>query len=179
MYWYQEKIDVCHSWDLKPNSSYHTACLQTSSGFFCSINHLSGGGVNANHNAMHSPSLAFKNVIENDPKLLKISEGNRNNGWNFCWGQEADIALFLQETRIRKIIKSSKKTSRSLPETRRSQAVNLETKKQTKWIEMHQSEVNMCFLRGPLRWLTEQRNPKFLWSLQNAQHNTTNLAIKG
>ena len=63
-------------------------------------------GVNANHNAMHSPSLAGKNKIENDPKLLKNSEGNRDDEWNFCWGQEADIALFLQETRIGKIIKS-------------------------------------------------------------------------
>ena len=35
-------------------------------------------------------------------------------------------------------------------ETERSQAANLETQKQTKWIEMHQSQVNMCFLRGPL-----------------------------
>ena len=35
--------------------------------------------------------------------------------------------------------------------------MNLETQKQTKWIEMHQSQVNMCFLRGPLRWLMEQK----------------------
>ena len=42
---------------------------------------------------------------------------------------------------------------------------------------MYQSQVKVCFPRGPLRWLPEQKNPKFLWSLQNAQHNTTNLAI--
>ena len=42
---------------------------------------------------------------------------------------------------------------------------------------MHQSKVKMCFLRGPLRWLTEQKNPKFLWSLQNAQREATNLAV--
>ena len=54
----------------------------------------------------NSPSLARKNKIENDPKLLKKSEGNRDDEWNFCWRQEADIALFLQETRIRKTIKS-------------------------------------------------------------------------
>ena len=36
---------------------------------------------------------------------------------------------------------------------------------------MHQSEVKMCFPRG------KQKNPKFLRSLQNAQHNTTNLAM--
>ena len=67
---------------------------------------MSGGGVNTNHSAMHLPSLARKNKIENDPKLLKNSKGSRNDELNFCWGQEADIALFLQETRIRKIIKS-------------------------------------------------------------------------
>ena len=62
-------------------------------------------------------------------------------------------------------------------ETGRSQAANLETQKQTKWIEMHQSQVNMCFLRGPLRRLKAQKNPKFLRSLQNGLRDTTNLAI--
>ena len=52
------------------------------------------------------PTWRAKNKIENDPKLLKNSEGNRDDEWNFCWGQEANVALFLQETRIRKIIKS-------------------------------------------------------------------------
>ena len=42
---------------------------------------------------------------------------------------------------------------------------------------MHQSQVKMCFLRGPLRLLTEQENPKFLWSLENTQRDTTNLVI--
>ena len=41
-----------------------------------------------------------------DPKLLKNSKGNRDDEWNFCWGQEAEIPLLLQETRIRKIRKS-------------------------------------------------------------------------
>ena len=41
----------------------------------------------------NSPSLARQNKIENDPKLLKKIEGNRDDEWNFCWGQEADIAL--------------------------------------------------------------------------------------
>ena len=57
--------------------------------------------------------------------------------------------------------------------------MNHETQEQTDWIEMHQSQVNMCFLRGLLRWLTEQKNPKFLWSLQNVQRDTMNLAITG
>ena len=70
-----------------------------------------------------------------------------------------------------------KQCSRSLPEKVQSQAVNLETQKQTKWIKMHQSQVNICFQRGLLRWLTEQKNQNFLRSLQNVQHETMNLAI--
>ena len=46
--------------------------LRRNFGFFCSVNHFSEGGVNANHNAMCSPSLA-----ENDSRLLKNSAGNR------------------------------------------------------------------------------------------------------
>ena len=70
---------------LQPNSSYRAAHLQTSNGFFCSVNHLSGGGVHdANHNTTHSPSLARKNKIENDPKLRKNSERNRDDDMNFC-----------------------------------------------------------------------------------------------
>ena len=80
---------------LWPNSLYRAARLQTSNGFFCSINHLSGGGVNANHDL---PSLAHKNKTENDSRLLKNREGNRDDEWTFCRRQEADIALFLQET---------------------------------------------------------------------------------
>ena len=70
--------------NLWPNSLYRAGHLQTSNGFFCSVNHLSGGGVNANHKATHSPSLVSKNKIENDPKLLKNSERNCNDSWNFC-----------------------------------------------------------------------------------------------
>ena len=71
--------------NLQPNSLYRAACLQTSNGFFCSVNHLSGGGVHdANHNTTHSPSLARKNKIENDPKLRKNSERNRDDDMNFC-----------------------------------------------------------------------------------------------
>ena len=142
---------------LWPNSLYRAARLQTLNGFFCSVNHLSGGGVNANHD---SPSLAYKNKTENDSRLLKNSEGNRDDEWTFCTRQEADIPLFLQETCKNKTSgKSLKKTSWLLPESGLSQATNLEKQKQTKWMEMHQSQVNMCFLRGPLQWLTEQKNP--------------------
>ena len=33
------------------------------------------------------------------------------------------------------------------------------------------------FPKRSARWLTKQKNPKFLWSFQNAQHDTNNLAI--
>ena len=42
---------------------------------------------------------------------------------------------------------------------------------------MHQSQVKMCFPKRSARRLTELKNPKFLWSLQNAQRDTNNLAI--
>ena len=59
------------------------------------------GGVNANHNAQLGP----QNKTEDDSRLLKNSKGNCDDEGTFCRGQEADIALFLQETRIRKIRK--------------------------------------------------------------------------
>ena len=117
--------------NLQPNSLYRPLRLQTSNRFSCYVNHLSSvGGVSGNHNATLSPSLARKNKTDNDSRLLRNSEGNRDDEWNFCRGQEADIAFFLQKTRIRKIRKI-------LPETGRSKATNLETQKQTKWMKMH------------------------------------------
>ena len=55
----------------KPNSLYHAARFQTSNGFFCSVNHLSGGEVNVNHSATHLPSLARKNKTENDSRTRR------------------------------------------------------------------------------------------------------------
>ena len=60
-----------------------------------------------NHNPTQPPNLACKNKIENDPKLLKNSEGNRDDEWNFCWGQETDIALFLRTLESRNLMQSS------------------------------------------------------------------------
>ena len=93
--------------------------LRRDFGFFCSINQFSEGGVKANHNVMSSPSLA-----ENDSRLLKNSKGNRDGEWIFCRRKEADVALFLQVTRIRKIRKNRETnlTSQLLLETGRSQS---------------------------------------------------------
>ena len=73
--------------------------LRRDFGFFCSVNHLSEGEVKANHNVT-PPSLA-----KNDSRLLKHSEGNRDGEWIFCRRKEADVALLLQVTGIRKITK--------------------------------------------------------------------------
>ena len=51
--------------------------------------------------------LARWNETENDSRLLKNSEGNRDGEWNFYRGKEGDIALFLQVTRMRKIPKKN------------------------------------------------------------------------
>ena len=120
--------------NLQPNSLYRPARLQTANRFFCSVNHLSSvGGVSGNHNATRSPSFALKNKTENDSGLLRNSEGNRDDEWNFCRGQEADIVFFLHKTRVRKIRKI-------LLETGRSKATNRETQKQTKRMKIHQSQ---------------------------------------
>ena len=71
--------------------------------------------------------------------------------------------------------KYMKKTGRPVPETGQSQATNLERQKQTKWIEMHQSQV---IPKRSAEMLTEQKNPKFLRSLRNMQRDTINLAIR-
>ena len=60
-------------------------------GLSCSVNHLSGGRVNANPNVwMHLPSLAYINKTGN-------GEGNCDGEWNFCPGKEADIVLIASD----------------------------------------------------------------------------------
>ena len=70
-------------------------------GFTVLFDHLSGGGVNANHNAKQSVSLACKNKTENDSRLLKNSEGNSDDEWTFCRRQETTIRI------IRKIFEEN------------------------------------------------------------------------
>ena len=64
---------------------------------FCTVNHLSGGGVNANHNATHSPSLARQ-------KKLRIAKEIAMMNGIFVESRSRH-ALFLQESRTRKIRK--------------------------------------------------------------------------
>ena len=50
--------------------------------------------------------MARKNKTENDSRLLKNSDGNRHGERNLFPGNEADIASFVQVTRMRKIRKN-------------------------------------------------------------------------
>ena len=108
---------------------------------------LEWGGVNANHNATHSLSLAGKNKTENDFRLLKNSDGLRDDEWNFCRRQEQTLLYFSnardKNEKVQKIFEENQSI------IVRNRAAITETK--TKWIEMHQSQVNMCLLRGSLR----------------------------
>ena len=85
-------------------------------------------GVNANHNAKHSPSLACKHKTENDSRLLKNSEGITMMSGLFVEGKR-------QEWEWSE--KFSKNTSRLLPETEWSQATNLETQKQLNKVDQN------------------------------------------
>ena len=114
--------------------------LQFSKGFwvflFCPWNHLSGGGVHANHNAMHLPCFTRKNKTANDSELLNNSKGNRDGEWNFCrWEGARHCFIHISGVDIHEKDKkkSSNQMSQLLPETGWSQ-------KQTKWIKIHQSQ---------------------------------------
>ena len=134
--------------------------LRKDFGFFCSVNHFSEGGVNANHSVTCSPSLA-----KNDSRLLKNSEGNSDGVWIFCPRSEADIALFMQVTRMRKILKIWKAnlTSQLLPETRWSQSNEPWHPKQTKLIEIHQSwSTNNDLLNSAKKHVFPKRSTKMI-----------------
>ena len=114
--------------------------LQWDFGFFCSINHFIEGGVYVNHSVMCLSSLA-----ENDSRLLKNSKGNRDGERTFYQRKEADVSLFLQVTRIRKVRKiwEANLTSWLLPKTGRSQSNEPWNTKQTTRIEIHQNSILM------------------------------------
>ena len=99
--------------------------------------------------------LCRKTKTENDSRLFKNSEGNRDGGWNVNLEREEGRLCFIlaSEVGIRTLErseKSSKKTSRLLPKTGRSQATNLEIqtplphppqKKEKEMIEIHPSQI--------------------------------------
>ena len=136
---------------------------------------MSGGIVNASHNATHSLSLAGKNNTENDSRQLK----NRKSWWwvdflsraggRHCFILARDKNKKDQKNLRRKLVdccpKQGDHKERTLKHRHKQSG------------EMHRWQVNRCFLRGPRRWLTVQKKRQFLWSLENAQRDTTNLAI--
>ena len=78
---------------LQRNSLYRAARIanvegkrRRDCGLFCSVDHFSEGGVNANHNITCSPSLA-----ENDSRLFKNNEGNRDGQWIFDEGRRETL----------------------------------------------------------------------------------------
>ena len=164
---------------LLPNSLYGAARFANFEGIL-SFSHLSRGGVNANHNVWtHSPSLARKNKTKN-------GERNRDVEWNFCRGKETDIALFLQVTRTRKnrkililieLVDYSPKQDdhkqRILKKTHRNPPTTNHKPRPFKLVQ-----VNIYFLRGRLRLLTVQKNPKTPSKFPKRLARTTNLAVK-
>ena len=98
--------------------------LRRDLGFFCSVNILVKAGL-----MQITMWCAWPAWLRMTRRLLKNSEGNRDGGWIFCWRKEADIALFLQMPRIKKIRKicEANLTSQLLPETGDNKATNLET----------------------------------------------------
>ena len=134
---------------------------------------LEWGGVNANHNATHSLSLAGKNKTANDFRLLKNSEGNRDDEWNFCRGQEANLALFFQCKRHE--WESSENLRRKLvdycPKQGRHHRNKNKVDRNAPITSKHVSPKRFA------KMIDGTEKPKILRSLQNAQRDTTNLAI--
>ena len=94
--------NTIHSpWILQQNSLYRAARFANLEGIWCSVNHFSEGGVNANHNVTRvRPAWQ----AENDSRLLiQNSEGNRDGEWIFCLRKEAGVTLFLQVTRMKNL----------------------------------------------------------------------------
>ena len=61
--------------------------------------------------------------------------------------------LARNKNKIRKIFKENRSIisqNRAITSANHTNDTNLERQDQTQWIEMHQSQVNMCFLRGPI-----------------------------
>ena len=137
---------------------------------------MSVGIVITNHNATHSLSLARKNNTENDSRLLK----NRKSGWwvDFLSRAEGRHCFILARDKNKKDQKNLRRklVNYCLKQGDHKEQTLKHRNKQSGW-NASKWQVNTCFLRGPLRWLTVQKKRKFLWSLENAQRDTTNLAI--
>ena len=107
-------------------------------------------------------------------KKTENGQGNRDGEWKFCPGKDRKN---LQSKLVDYSPKQDNQKQRTLKHRNKpngSKSTNHKSKTMAFWTV----SANVCFLRDPLRWLTEQKNPKFLRSLQNAQRDATNLVVK-
>lgn len=108
-------------------------------GFFCSTNHLSGDGVNANHNTwtrFYCPAWpARTKVIAAKEIAMVICQGN------ICQGKEADIAFFLASDKNKKDQKMFEAKYSIIARNWTISSNEPETQKQTKGMEIHWSKI--------------------------------------
>ena len=136
------------------------------------------GGLNSNHNVWTRPPSSAR-------KKKNWEWRRKWRWWVEFWSSEGGRHCFIRASDKNK--KDQRSLRSKLVDYSPKQDDHLETWKQTQRIEIHQSQitnmtfellqVNMCYLRAPLRWLTEQKNPKLLPSFQNEQRDTTNFAV--
>ena len=119
----KEKINIHIEKKLYPNSLYRAAGLQTSNGFFCSVNHLSGGGVNTNHNATHYPAWPAKTKLRMTLNCSRIAKEVAMISAIFVEGRRQTLLYSCKRKEQERTQTASKKTSRSLPETMRNRVI--------------------------------------------------------
>ena len=92
---------------LRLNSLYRAAHLQTSNGFFCSINHLSEGGVNANHDPQRTrPAWPAKTKLRMTLDCSRIAKEMAMMSRLFVEGRRQTLLCSCKSlVRIRKIRK--------------------------------------------------------------------------
>ena len=134
-------------------------------------------GLMQKNNVTCSASLA-----ENDSRQLKNSEGNRDGEWIFCWRKEADVALFLQVSRMRQIIKICEANLTIVhysPNWGRSQRTNLETRNQQNWSKStnHESQT-MTFWTRASKHVFPKRSAKMIDGTEKPKICKTHSAIQ-
>jgi len=145
--------------------------LRRDFGFFCSVNHLNRGGVNANHNIW---TRSQKRNWEWRRKSRWWVDFLSKEGGRHCFILASDKIKKDQKNLLSKLADYSPtqddhKSSNTVNKPNGSKSTN---HKPWPFKLVH---VNMFFLRGPLRWLTEEENPKT--PSKFAKRATTNLAV--
>ena len=165
---------------LQRNSLYRAARFENLEGilgFSVPSIILVKAGLMQKNNVTCSASLA-----ENDSRQLKNSEGNRDGEWIFCWRKEADVALFLQVSRMRQIIKICEANLTIVdysPNWGRSQRTNLETRNQQNWSRStnHESQT-MTFWTPASKHVFPKRSAKMIDGTEKPKICKTHSAIQ-